>query len=49
LSFRRFLLVRLGWAVLALWIAVTVVFVTTRVISLRAEDFRNPGQRFETY
>jgi peptide/nickel transport system permease protein len=49
LSFRRFLLVRLGWALLALWLALTVLFVITRVISLRAEEFRNPANRFETY
>jgi peptide/nickel transport system permease protein len=45
LSFRRFLLVRVGWALLALWLALTVFFVITRVISLRAEDFRvAPGR-----
>jgi ABC-type dipeptide/oligopeptide/nickel transport system permease component len=49
LSFRRFLLVRLGWALLALWLALTILFVITRVISLRAEDFRDPGLRFEAY
>jgi peptide/nickel transport system permease protein len=49
LSFRRFLLVRVGWAILALWLALTVLFVITRVISLRAEDFRTPGNRNELY
>jgi peptide/nickel transport system permease protein len=49
LSFRRFLLVRLGWAILALWLALTVLFVITRVISLRAEDFRSPVNRNELY
>jgi peptide/nickel transport system permease protein len=49
LSFRRFLLIRIGWAILALWLALTVLFVITRVISLRAEDFRTPGNRNELY
>lgn len=49
MSFRRFLLVRLGWAILALWLALTVLFVITRVISLRAEDFRNPANSNEVY
>jgi peptide/nickel transport system permease protein len=31
-SFRRFVLVRLGWALLGLWLAVTIVFVITRVV-----------------
>jgi peptide/nickel transport system permease protein len=43
------MLVRLGWAMLALWLALTVLFVITRVISLRAEDFRNPANRQEAY
>jgi peptide/nickel transport system permease protein len=49
LSFRRFLLVRVGWAVLALWLALSILFVITRVISLRAEDFRDPANRQEIY
>jgi peptide/nickel transport system permease protein len=49
LSFRRFLLVRLGWAILALWLALTVLFVITRVISLRGEDFRSPVNGNELY
>ena len=32
MSFRRFFLVRLGWALLGLWLAVTIVFVITRVV-----------------
>jgi peptide/nickel transport system permease protein len=31
-SFRRFFLVRLGWALIGLLLAVTIVFVTTRVV-----------------
>jgi peptide/nickel transport system permease protein len=49
LSFRRFLLMRLGWALLALWLAVTVLFVITRVISLRGEDFRVAPDRVRAY
>ena len=36
-SFRRFFLVRLGWALFGLWLAVTLVFVTTRVLAPPAE------------
>ena len=43
MSLRRFLLIRFGWAFFALWLAVTTLFVITRVISLRAEDFRTIG------
>jgi peptide/nickel transport system permease protein len=49
LSFRRFLLIRLGWAILALWLALSILFVITRVISLRAEDFRDPANRQDVY
>ncbi len=49
MSFRRFLLIRLGWAILALWLALSILFVITRVISLRAEDFRDPANRQDVY
>jgi hypothetical protein len=42
LSFGRFVLIRLGWALIALWVALTLLFVITRVISLRAEELRTP-------
>lgn len=32
MSFRRFFLVRLGWALFGLWLAVTIVFLITRVL-----------------
>jgi hypothetical protein len=32
MSFRRFFFVRLGWAVFGLWLAVTLVFLITRVL-----------------
>jgi peptide/nickel transport system permease protein len=49
LSLRRFLLVRIGWAFLALWLAFTVLFVITRVISLRAEEFRSVRPQAQGY
>ena len=49
MSLGRFFLVRLAWALIALWVALTILFVITRVISLRAEEFRTPANSFEVY
>jgi peptide/nickel transport system permease protein len=43
MSFGRFLLVRLGWAFIALWLAATIVFFTFRVITFQPRDLVGPG------
>jgi ABC-type dipeptide/oligopeptide/nickel transport system permease component len=44
-SFRRFFLVRLGWALIGVLLAVTIVFVTTRVLVSPAEACRWSADR----
>ena len=45
MSFRRFFLVRLGWALVGLLLAVTIVFVITRVVVSPAELCRGTADR----
>ncbi len=39
----------MGWALVALWLALTTLFVITRVISLRVEDFRGAREPVRAY
>jgi peptide/nickel transport system permease protein len=51
-SFKRFFLVRLGWALIGLWLAVTVVFLVFLTVRLPREEFRNfrePGIAYRAY
>jgi peptide/nickel transport system permease protein len=45
-SFRRFFLVRLGWALIGLLLAVTIVFVTTRVL-ISPLDYCDAGEAMQ--
>lgn len=50
MSFRRFFLVRLGWAVFGLWLAAMVVFGMTRVFSaLAIEEFKGAREPVQAY